>query len=190
MLAKLGDRVRIRIGNLSAMDHHPIHLHGHAMKVIETDGGPIPEAGQWPETTVLVPVGTTRTVEFIANNPGDWAMHCHMTHHVMNQMGHGLPNIIGINPEQLDEKVRTFLPGYMTMGQDGRGKERKNPPNHGGHTSDGGDKTKKCGGPRGTKPRREGPGDKTHPQPQEEHPQAQPNPRNPPKRWARVKVLS
>ena len=37
----------------------------------------------------------------------------------MNQMGHGLPNIIGINPEDLDKKVRTFLPGYMTMGQDG-----------------------------------------------------------------------
>ena len=60
LLAKLGDRVRIRFGNLSAMDHHPIHLHGHAWKIIETDGGPIPEAGQWPETTVLVPVGSTR----------------------------------------------------------------------------------------------------------------------------------
>ena len=119
MLAKLGERVRLRIGNLSSMSHHPMHIHGHAMRVIETDGGPIPEAGQWPEITVLVPVGTTRTVEFIANNPGDWAFHCHMLHHVMNQMGHRLPNIIGINPEKLDEKVRTFLPGYMTMGQDG-----------------------------------------------------------------------
>jgi len=121
LLAKLGDRVRIRFGNLSAMDHHPIHIHGHAWKIIETDGGPIPEAGQWPETTVLVPVVSTRTVEFIANNPGDWAMHCHMTHHVMNQMGHGLPNIVGIEPGQLDKQVRAFLPGYMTMGQDGMG---------------------------------------------------------------------
>ena len=68
---------------------------------------------------MLVLVGPTRTVEFIANNPGDWAFHCHMLHHVMNQMGHRSPNIIGINPEKLDEKVRTFLPGYMTMGQDG-----------------------------------------------------------------------
>jgi manganese oxidase len=71
MLAKLGERVRLRIGNLSSMSHHPMHIHGHAMRVIETDGGPIPEAGQWQEVTVLVPVGSTRTVEFIANNPGD-----------------------------------------------------------------------------------------------------------------------
>ena len=60
LVAKLGERVRIRFGNLGAMDHHPIHLHGHDFKIIETDGGPIPEAGQWPETTVLVPVGSTR----------------------------------------------------------------------------------------------------------------------------------
>ena len=79
LVAKQGERVRIRYGNLSAMDHHPVHLHGYAFKVTETDGGPIPKEAQWPETTVLVPTGATRTVEFIADNPGDWAMHCHMT---------------------------------------------------------------------------------------------------------------
>ena len=121
LVVKLGEKVRIRIGNLSAMDHHPIHLHGYYFKVAETDGGRIPEAAQWPETTVLVSVGSTRTVEFVANNPGDWAMHCHMTHHVMNQMGHGLPNMIGVNPDNLDENVRKVLPGYMTMGQTGMG---------------------------------------------------------------------
>ena len=121
LFAKLGERVRIRFGNLSAMDHHPIHIHGHAWRIIETDGGPIAEEGQWPEVTVLVPVGATRTVEFVANNPGDWAMHCHMTHHVMNQMGHGLPNVVGIEPGTLDKQVRAFLPGYTTMGQDGMG---------------------------------------------------------------------
>jgi FtsP/CotA-like multicopper oxidase with cupredoxin domain len=121
LVAKLGDRVRIRIGNLSAMDHHPIHLHGYYFKVTETDGGRIPEAGQWPETTVLVPVGSTRTVEFIAENPGDWAMHCHMTHHVMNQMGHEFPNMIGADPSGVDAKVQPLLPGYMTMGEDGMG---------------------------------------------------------------------
>lgn len=119
ILAKLGDKVRLRIGNLSSMDHHPMHIHGHAFKVVATDGGKIPDAGQWPEVSVLVAVGQTRTVEFIANNPGDWAFHCHMFHHVMNQMGHGLPNLIGIDPEKIDKKARKFLPGYMTMGQDG-----------------------------------------------------------------------
>ncbi|RUL83561.1 multicopper oxidase family protein [Tautonia sociabilis] len=121
LVARLGDRVRIRIGNLSAMDHHPIHLHGYYFKVTETDGGRIPDAGQWPETTVLVPVGATRTIEFVADNPGDWAMHCHMTHHVMNQMGHEFPNMIGVDAGGLDDAVQQLLPDYMTMGQEGMG---------------------------------------------------------------------
>src|SRR6185369_3727034 len=66
-----------------------------------------------------VPTGSTRTVELVADAPGDWALHCHMTHHVMNQMGHGLPNLIGVQPGQLDERVRKVVPGYMTMGQTG-----------------------------------------------------------------------
>ncbi len=121
LIVRKGDRVRIRIGNLSAMDHHPIHLHGYNFTITETDGGVIPESARWPETTVLVPVGSTRTVEFIADYPGDWAMHCHMSHHVMNQMGHHLPNMIGVDAAGLDEKVRRLLPDYMTMGQTGMG---------------------------------------------------------------------
>ncbi len=119
LLAQKGERVRIRIGNLSPMDHHPIHLHGYQFRITETDGGPIPESAQWPETTVLVPVGSTRTIEFVADEPGDWAMHCHMTHHVMNQMGHQFPNMIGVDPDNLDRRVRKLLPAYMTMGQSG-----------------------------------------------------------------------
>jgi FtsP/CotA-like multicopper oxidase with cupredoxin domain len=121
LVCKQGERVRIRFGNLSAMDHHPIHLHGHYFKVVATDGGPIPAAGQWPETTVLVPTGSTRDIEFIADAPGDWALHCHMTHHVMNQMGHGVPNLIGVAPGPLDRRVGALLPAYMTMGQTGMG---------------------------------------------------------------------
>jgi len=119
LVAKYGDRVRIRFGNLSPMEHHPIHIHGLHWKVTQTDGGQIPESAQWPETTVLVAVGQTRTVEFVADNPGDWAMHCHMTHHAMNQMGHKAPNLIGVRPGKLDKKVSKLLPGYMTMGESG-----------------------------------------------------------------------
>jgi len=119
LVVKKGDRVRIRMGNLGPMDHHPIHLHGYRFTVTETDGGRLPESAQIPETTVLVPVGGTRTVEFVADESGDWAMHCHMTHHVMNQMGHGLPNMIGMKPGDLDQKVRKVLPDYMTMGENG-----------------------------------------------------------------------
>jgi FtsP/CotA-like multicopper oxidase with cupredoxin domain len=121
LVAELGDKVRIRIGNLSAMDHHPIHLHGYAFKVVETDGGPIPESAQWPETTVLVHVGSARAIELTADNPGDWIMHCHMTHHTMNQMGHDIPNMIGVRPGELDAKIQKILPDYMTMGQSGMG---------------------------------------------------------------------
>lgn len=125
LVAKQGERVRIRYGNLSAMDHHPVHLHGYAFKVTETDGGPIPKEAQWPETTVLVPTGATRTVEFIADNPGDWAMHCHMTHHVMNQMGHDLDLVIGADGNKLEEALNSALPGTMMMGSDGMGDHGK-----------------------------------------------------------------
>ncbi len=119
LVAQLGDRVRIRLGNLSAMDHHPIHLHGYKFSVVQTDGGNVPPEARWPETTVLVPVGSVRVVEFLADNPGDWAMHCHMTHHTMNQMGHNFPNMIGVDSEGVDEKIQELLPGYMTMGTKG-----------------------------------------------------------------------
>ncbi len=121
LVVKVGDRVRIRFGNLSAMDSHPIHLHGYAFKVTATDGGPTPPSAQHLETTVLVPVGATRVIEFVADAPGDWAMHCHMTHHIMNQMGHGLPNTLGVDAEKLDKRMRRLLPDYMTMGQKGMG---------------------------------------------------------------------
>jgi FtsP/CotA-like multicopper oxidase with cupredoxin domain len=121
MIVKRGDRVRIRVGNLSAMDHHPIHIHGHTFKVVSTDGGDVPESARWPEVTIIVPVGSSRTFEFIADNPGDWPFHCHMSHHVMNQMGHNLPNLIGIERGAFDQRVRKLIPGYMTMGHTGMG---------------------------------------------------------------------
>ena len=120
IVAKLGDRVWIRYGNLSAMDHHPIHLHGYSFKVIGTDGGWAKDkATLLPDTTVLVPVGSTKVIEFVADNPGDWLFHCHMTHHTMNQMGHDFPNMIGMDTKGLDEKISALIPGYMTMGTTG-----------------------------------------------------------------------
>ena len=121
LVVKQGERVRLRFGNLGAMDHHPVHLHGYRFMVVETDGGRIPESAQWPETTVLVAVGSTRAVEFVADVEGDWAMHCHMTHHIMNQMGHGLPNLIGADMKGLDAAASRLLPEYMTMGETGMG---------------------------------------------------------------------
>jgi manganese oxidase len=121
LVAEVGDLVRIRLGNLGPMDHHPIHLHGYSFEVVETDGGPVPVQRRWPETTTLVPVGAVRVIEFVADAPGDWAFHCHMTHHVMNQMGHDAPNLIGANVKGVDDKLGRLVPGYMTMGETGMG---------------------------------------------------------------------
>jgi manganese oxidase len=104
------------------MSHHPIHLHGYQFQITETDGGQIPKSARQVETSVLTAVGQSRTFEFVADEPGDWAMHCHMTHHVMTQMGDNFPNMIGVKPGRLDQKIRaSLLPAYMTMGQDRMG---------------------------------------------------------------------
>ncbi|PZR71006.1 MAG: copper oxidase [Chthoniobacterales bacterium] len=118
LVAKLGQRVRVSLANLS-MDSHPIHFHGHRWWVVETDGGPIPKSAWWPETTVNVPPGSTRTVEFVADNPGDWAFHCHKNHHTMNAMNHNIPNMIGVN--QKETRINKLVPGYMAMGTSGMG---------------------------------------------------------------------
>ncbi|MGH9355139.1 MAG: multicopper oxidase family protein [Terriglobia bacterium] len=85
LIARLGDRVRIRIINLG-MDHHPIHLHGNTFYVTGTEGGRAPESTWRPENTVLVGVAQARDIEFDAKYPGDWMLHCHLPHHMMNQM--------------------------------------------------------------------------------------------------------
>lgn len=85
LIVRLGDRVRIRLINLG-MDHHPIHLHGNTFAVTGTEGGRQPQATWGPANTVLVGVAQARDIEFVANNPGDWMLHCHLPHHMMNAM--------------------------------------------------------------------------------------------------------
>jgi FtsP/CotA-like multicopper oxidase with cupredoxin domain len=121
LLVGTHERVRIRLGNLSPMDHHPIHIHGLWFEETATDGGEIPPSARRPETTVLVPVGSTRTIELTPTEPGDWAMHCHMTHHVMTQMGHGTPSMVGARMDAVDARLARAVPGAMTMGTTGMG---------------------------------------------------------------------
>jgi len=116
---RLGDRVRVRMGNLT-MTNHPIHLHGHHFSVTCTDGGWVPESAQWPETTIDVPVGAVRAFDVVANNPGDWAFHCHKTHHAMNAMGHDVKTYIGVDLKSMQPKISKVVPGgYMPMGEAG-----------------------------------------------------------------------
>ncbi|MDR3417491.1 MAG: copper oxidase [Nevskia sp.] len=118
LLAKTGERVRIRLGNLS-MWNHPMHLHGHRFWVTGSDGDRWPRSSWRPEVTHLVGVGQMRDLEFVADNPGDWAFHCHMSHHTMNAMGHGIPNPVGVDQSQVENRIRALLPDYMAMGRDG-----------------------------------------------------------------------
>src|SRR4029079_14722037 len=107
--------MRLSIGNAGPMEPPPIPIPGFNMRVVATDGGPIPPAGQWPETSVLVPVGSGRVVEMIAEQNGDWPLHCHMTHHVMNQMGHDTANTLGVDVRKADAKLARAVSGAMTM---------------------------------------------------------------------------
>ena len=118
LVAAKGDRVRIRVGNLT-MTNHPIHLHGYDFRVTCTDGGWVPEAAQWPEVTVDLAVGQMRAIEFKADEPGDWAIHCHKSHHTMNAMGHNVKTFIGVQKRDLAKAIRRMVPDYMPMGSRG-----------------------------------------------------------------------
>jgi len=122
MLVKQGERVRIRLVNMG-MDHHPIHLHGNQFVVTGTEGGRVPEQQWHPQNTVLVGVGQARNLEFDAKHLGDWMMHCHMPHHMMNQMvsmagpmtppGHAKmmsSSTIGLYP--MDDPAKKSVKGY------------------------------------------------------------------------------
>ena len=112
------DKVRIRFGNLT-MTNHPIHLHGHEFRVTGSDGGPWPLAGRNPEVTTDVAVGQMRQIEFLADEEGDWAFHCHKSHHTMNAMGHTIPTMIGVDHKGLVKQLRKVVPDYMVMGERG-----------------------------------------------------------------------
>jgi FtsP/CotA-like multicopper oxidase with cupredoxin domain len=85
LIVRQGDRVRVRFVNMG-MDHHPMHIHGYTFHVTGTEGGRIPQTAWWPGTTVLVGVAQARDIELTADRAGDWMLHCHLPHHMMNQM--------------------------------------------------------------------------------------------------------
>lgn len=115
MVARLGERVRIRVGNLT-MTNHPIHLHGHEFVVVGTDGGWTPPSARWPEVTTDIAVGQMRAIEFTAAAPGDWAFHCHKAHHTMNAMGHSVPTTLGVDQADLADRIAALVPNYMNAG--------------------------------------------------------------------------
>ena len=112
------DKVRVRVGNLT-MTNHPIHMHGYDFEVTCTDGGWVRPEARWPEVSIDLPVGAMRAYEFDAKYVGDWAIHCHKSHHTMNAMGHDIPTFIGANKDKVAEKIRKVQEEYMPMGTKG-----------------------------------------------------------------------
>jgi FtsP/CotA-like multicopper oxidase with cupredoxin domain len=103
LLVRLGARVRIRFVNLG-MDHHPIHLHGHTFVITGTEAGRQPETMWGPANTTLVGVAQARDLEFVANNPGEWMLHCHMPHHNMNAMSDLLGDRMVVTADTDDQR--------------------------------------------------------------------------------------
>ena len=118
MNVRQGDRVRIRMGNLT-MTNHPFHLHGHEFVTTGTDGGWLRPEQRWPEVTMDIGVGQMRAIEFDATDPGDWPFHCHKSHHTMNPMGHKVPTMIGVDQRDVAGKINKLVPDYMAMGERG-----------------------------------------------------------------------
>jgi len=72
------ERIEIIVQNQTGMAH-PMHLHGHYFKVVAISNVPIEGALR---DTVLVPPSTSVTIRFAADNPGNWAFHCHHLYHM------------------------------------------------------------------------------------------------------------
>lgn len=76
--AKLGTSIRLKIRNETAFPH-PMHLHGHHMKLLAIDEQPLP-LPHWVDSPLVMP-GTTMDLAFVADNPGHWLFHCHALEH-------------------------------------------------------------------------------------------------------------
>ncbi len=85
MAAKQGEKVRIRVTNLSMLVH-PVHIHGHTARLTEYGAGFVPPAQQIPLNTINVSSAEVRVLEFEAKRLGQWLFHCHFVHHTMDDM--------------------------------------------------------------------------------------------------------
>jgi hypothetical protein len=85
LVIRQGERVRVRFINMG-MDHHPIHLHGFTFWETGREAARQQESAWTRGNTVLVGVAQAKDIEFVADRVGDWMLHCHLPHHMMNQM--------------------------------------------------------------------------------------------------------
>lgn len=92
-----GEVVRIVFQN-DTMMHHPMHLHGHFFRVVNANDEKSPL-----KHTVDVPPHGTRTIEFYANEPGQWMLHCHNLYHMKT----GMARIVRYNDFKLTPEMES-----------------------------------------------------------------------------------
>jgi hypothetical protein len=100
LVVQQGERVRVRFINMG-MDHHPIHLHGFTFWETGREGARQQETAWTRGNTTLVGVAQARDIEFIADRVGDWMLHCHLPHHMMNQMVPSVGPMTRTNPSKV-----------------------------------------------------------------------------------------
>lgn len=77
LVVKPNTRVEITFNNKTMMSH-PMHLHGHVFQISAIQGNPIKGALR---DTILIPPSSSLSIQFEANNPGAWPLHCHLLYH-------------------------------------------------------------------------------------------------------------
>jgi manganese oxidase len=100
---RVGETLLVRFIGTNSGFIHPMHIHGGPFRIVETDGNPVPPAGQWVKDTVNVGPGERYDVLWKAREPGKWLLHCHIAHHTTNnnvevEGGGGLMLIIEVAP--------------------------------------------------------------------------------------------
>ena len=86
---KRGRSVLLNLRNETAW-WHPMHLHGHSFGVLSRNGAPVRHR-QWQDTVLLAPRDVVECA-FVADNPGNWMLHCH----VMNHQVAGLMSVLRV----------------------------------------------------------------------------------------------
>lgn len=97
ILINKGEIVRFKFENETMM-HHPMHLHGHFFRVLNNNGEKSPL-----KHTVDVPPHGSRTIEFYANEPGQWMLHCHNLYHMKT----GMARVVRYNDYKLTPEMQT-----------------------------------------------------------------------------------
>lgn len=102
ILIHRGEVLRIKLVNDSMMNH-PMHLHGHFFRMIN-------EAGDYSplKHTVDLPPMSQRTIEFLANEAGDWIFHCHLLYH----MDSGMARVMSYDDQGADHKPNLGSMGH------------------------------------------------------------------------------